>query len=142
MFIILLSLIYNIQSKISSAYPKIDVVKPLYKVYKIDSINNFYIIYAKRERVIYKIVSKKWPLNNCKPIVINIEYAFKLKSRNQTRLLSGINLSAEALDRINCFYYDDTTFICLERDSINDLHSAQNLRGLCFLGCDTTAQKQ
>lgn len=120
-------------NKLSSKTARSIQSPPLYKVYKIDSIHSYYLIYAKRNNIHYKIVSDKSPLGNCKSIMINHEYAFNLQSRNDSRRLSKIKLSPEALMRINCFYYDDSTFICLERDSISDLHSAKNVRGLCFL---------
>jgi hypothetical protein len=34
---------------------------------------------------------------------------------------------------VTCFSFDDSTNICLERDSINDLHYADNIKGLCFI---------
>lgn len=106
--------------------------QPLYKVYKIDSIHNYYLIYAKREDTLYKIVSEKAPKINCKQIQINHQFPFILHGRIADRQASKFRLSPEASLLVNCFSYDDSTSICVERDTINDLYSAENITGLCF----------
>jgi len=101
----------------------------LYKVYKIDSIKNFYLIYAKRKDIPYKIVSEKTHVDNCEPIRVNEKYPFILHSRLSSRKIGNTKIMPGNVD---CFYYGDSTFICLE-DAIYDLHSADNIKGLCFL---------
>jgi len=104
----------------------------LYKVYKIDSIHNFYLIYAKKRDSIYKIVSQKYMDESCNRIRVNNEYQFNLHSSlTNRRIGSDVILPQNSL-LVNCFYYDDSTTICIERDSINDLHYATNVRGLCI----------
>lgn len=117
----------------SSTKTLISQEQSLYKVYKIDSIHSYYLIYARKKDTIYKIVSKKSDLENCNSILINQDYAFRLQGRIASRQASKFRLSPEASLLVNCFSYDDSTSVCLERDSINDLYSAENVRGLCFL---------
>jgi len=100
-----------------------------YRVYKIDSINSFYLIYAKRQDTLYKIVSQKARLTNCEIIQVNKQYPFILHSRLASRKIGN---SPILPGLVNCFYYGDSTSICLEK-SIYDLHSADNIKGLCFL---------
>ena len=102
-----------------------------YKVYKIDSINNWYLIYARKGDSLYKIVSEKRVYENCNKIQINKAYNFILHSRIYPDQLGGITINTIRHDLVTCFSYDDSTIICLERDSINDLHYASNLKGLC-----------
>jgi hypothetical protein len=104
-----------------------------YKVYKIDSINNFYLIYARRSDSLYKIVSKKEGVENCNRIRENGMYDFKLHAHSENRTIGGAKILPQNSLLVNCFSYDDSTKICLERDSINDLHYAENIRGLCFI---------
>jgi hypothetical protein len=103
-----------------------------YRVYKIDSINNYYLIYASKNDSLYKIVSKKETMKNCNRIQKNGEYDFKLHSTLSNRHIGNMDISAKSLPHVNCFYYDEQTYICLERDSINDLFHADNIKGLCF----------
>jgi len=106
----------------------------LYNVYKIDSINNFYLIYAKRGDSIYKIVSKKERNQYCDTIIkTNRKYEFKLHSQSYNPKTGKLDELLENSLLVSCFYYDDSTKICLERDSINDLHYAENIKGLCFI---------
>lgn len=102
----------------------------LYKVYKIDSIKNFYLIYAKRKDTLYKIVSQKAISENCISIRVNQKYPFILHSRLAERARGKIKILPGL---VNCFSYAYDTVICFEGDSINDLHSAENVKGLCFL---------
>lgn len=104
-----------------------------YKVYKIDSINTYYLIYAKKGDSLYKIVSKKKPNKNCEEIKIKISYAFKLRSSLTDFHIGNVLISAKQLTNVNCYTYDDSTKICLERDSINDLYHADNIQGLCYI---------
>ena len=105
----------------------------LYNVYKIDSINSFYLIYARKEKSIYKIVSKKEQNQNCNStIIMNGKYEFKLHSQSYNPKTGKLDELPENSLLVNCFYYDDSTTICLERDSINDLFYGDNIKGLCY----------
>ena len=51
-----------------------------YNVYKIDSINTYYLIYAKKNDSLYNIVSKKEVVKSGNKIQLNSSYAFNLHS--------------------------------------------------------------
>lgn len=104
----------------------------LYTVYRIDSINNYNLIYAKKQDLLYKIVSEKKKNKNCKiKIDLNKEYLFKLHSLlYQDIYINGVNVGGGGW--ANCVKFNDTTNICIEKDSILDLHVAENIKGLCY----------
>lgn len=104
-----------------------------YEVYKIDSINNFYIIYAQNDNIKYKIISEKQVDNSCKKIQLNKEYSFKLISILQQKIQLGDKTFSSADNLlVNCFTFEGNTKICREKD-ISDLHRAENLKGLCLV---------
>lgn len=107
----------------------------LYKVYKIDSINSYFVVYAEKAGGIYKIVSKK-NVDKCKSkIVPDRYYHFELVSIwNQPTMINGVNVSPSITPNVTCLGFDDSTRICIEREnSINDLYEARNLKGLCII---------
>ena len=105
----------------------------LYYVYKIDSVNNFYLIYAKREKSLYKIVSEKSIIDNCKKVEVRKRYYFSLRSlwKQEHTLPDGHITSPSMVPHLTCLTFDSITSICLERPKINDLYLAQNVKGLC-----------
>lgn len=106
----------------------------VFKVYKIDSVNSYYLIYAQKQDSLFKIVSKKDSCLNTKLIEIGEKYAFLLKSIWNTPIqIKGANASPSSVYNVSCVNLDDSTKICLERDSINDVHTASNICGLCFV---------
>ncbi|MFL9485558.1 hypothetical protein ACI6Q2_22445 [Chitinophagaceae bacterium LWZ2-11] len=105
-----------------------------YKVYKIDSVNNYYFIYAKRRDTLYKIVSRKEVVPNCTGIKLNQEYSFILSSLWTKPIVVGnVDVSPSTTPNVTCISLDGVTKVCLERDSINDIFVAKNLRGLCIV---------
>jgi len=105
-----------------------------YRVYKIDSINNYYLIYAKANHTLYKIVSKKEPTASSCKIKTGEKYKFKLHSIwNQDLFINGVNVSPRITPHITCLGFDSITSICIERPLINDLHYADNIRGLFYI---------
>jgi arginine deiminase len=104
-----------------------------YKVYKIDSLNNYYLIYAKRSDSLYKIVSKKITTSKCKQVKVGKSYNFELYSVwNNGVSINGVNIAPGLIPNVECMGFDSVTTICIERDSINDLYIANNLKGLCI----------
>lgn len=77
-----------------------------YTVYKIDSLNNWYIIYGKREKNLYKIISKKEALNNCVPVRIGYSYVFDLQSALKIR---GLEPHPSTLLHTGWLKIDDST---------------------------------
>lgn len=105
-----------------------------YNVYKIDSLNSYYLIYAKRENLLYKIVSKKANCNYEK-IKIDSNYKLKLRPMNIMKLknLPSNDQPMNYLDFIDsCQKLDDSTKVCLER-YMTDLYYVDNMKGLCII---------
>jgi hypothetical protein len=102
-----------------------------YKVYKIDSINNYHLIYANQGRKLFKIIVKKEQVKRGKKIIVNSSYPFHLQSilyANGNALIPGNQIMELSGWRI-----DDSTTIKFEGDSIRDLYNADNIRGLYFI---------
>ena len=105
-----------------------------YEVYKIDSVNSYYLVYAKRNDTLFKIIFRKAYSNTCIDLSVGKIYDLQLYSIwRQPIMVGGENMSPSANPHVNCLGFDDSTRICLERDSINDLSMAENLQGLCLL---------
>lgn len=105
-----------------------------YKVYRIDSINSYYIIYVKKGQTLYKIVSQKKKgerVKNCNKIIINNFYEFHLHSMLFVNGHSSI--PANQKYEISGWRIDDSTTIAFEGDSIRDLYYADNIKGLCIV---------
>lgn len=93
-----------------------------YEIYKIDSIGNYYLIYALKGDSLFKIVSVKETASNCTRIQLGHSYKIKFfPSANEENLidLGGIIIN-------------DSTIIDIERDSILELSFAKNINGLCI----------
>jgi|LakMenEpi03Aug12_release.lakeMendotaPanAssembly.Ray.scaffolds.fasta_scaffold299590_2 hypothetical protein len=106
----------------------------LYKVYKIDSINSYYLVYSVKRDTLYKIVSKKEFNLVGNQVMVGKNYPFQLSSIWTKPIIIGeVNASPSVTPHVTCLSFDDSTKICLEKDSINDIHQASNLRGLYFI---------
>lgn len=117
----------EVSTKGAPSYTQFEDTNAVYKIYKIDSINAWYVIYARNGSYRYKIISRK-----CLPLQgVKIE---KNKSYN-LRLISTRhypNAPSNPLD-IPCFVLDENTPICLEpRKEIYDVHYTKDLKGLYF----------
>jgi hypothetical protein len=131
--IIAVALIGYIGSKAEKNNSLIRELQVAYRVYRIDSINTWYLIYARKGDSLYKIVSKKIEIEGCHKIEVGNHYDFHLHSRIYGYTIAGKKILPQNTLLVNCFSFDDSTNICLERDSINDLHYADNIKGLCFI---------
>lgn len=101
-----------------------------YEVYKIDSINSYYLVYAKKGDSLYKIVSKKEHSINHKKISVNKSYNFILRSMaSKAPTINGIKIKPINYMDVNCFRFDKETNICKE-ERIYDLYFVENLQGL------------
>lgn len=101
-----------------------------YKVYKIDSINNYYLIYANRGKELFKIIVKKERVKRGKKIMVNKFYPFHLQSILSVNGQSII--PANQIMELSGWRIDDSTTIRFEGDSIRDLYHADNIHGLYF----------
>jgi hypothetical protein len=92
-----------------------------YKIIKIDSINKVYLIYAKENESFYKILSLKVSnkLSTAKKIKLNNKYKLNLTSLDVPMYVDGLDFYGEPIQ--------------IERDSIYDLHTVSNLKGLYFI---------
>lgn len=106
-----------------------------YRVYKIDSINTYYVIYATHANAKFKIISKKDYKKCSNKIQVDGQYAFHLHSLWTTpEYINGQDVSLQNTPHITCMTFDDSTKICIDRDSlIYDLFTCDNINGLCFL---------
>ena len=107
---------------------------PGYLITKIDSINNYYIIYATLNGVNHKIVSEKDSslcknkivLDNKYPLNTESIFTVKIKDRDTIRTINNnINIDCITLHNVA---------ICKEYDlGIYDVLKSSNLRGLCII---------
>ncbi len=98
-------------------------LKSNYEVYKIDSINDYYLIYIVRDKERYKAISKKALQSGCDMISLGKTYNLQV-----TEVFGTIG---GGVFKPNCLSVDDRTKVCIE-DSIVDLCYAENLKGLCI----------
>ncbi|WP_330442264.1 hypothetical protein [Flavobacterium sp. C4GT6] len=122
--------IYFILISCKSMERRYTINEAYYNIYKIDSINNYYLIYAKKQDSIYKIVSEKQKISNCKKIALQGNYNLRLRSFSSIApIINSIKIYSPDID---CYYFEEDTDICLERDKgIFELYYCDNLKGLC-----------
>ena len=104
-----------------------------YKIYKIENLNSYYIIYCEKDGEKYKIVSKE---QNDKPIdrhkKIKIGESYNLKLVNYPDYSKDENPLTGFSPLVNCFTFDNNTNICKEQ-GINGLYTSKNLVGLYYI---------
>ena len=92
----------------------------MYKISKIKTVRNYYVIYAISNGITVKIASKKEKVDHCNRIKKNESYPLIL---SKIESLAG--------PEVDCFSFDKKTVICKEPDA--DLYIATNLKGLCII---------
>lgn len=96
-----------------------------FEVVKIDSIDNIYLLYVKRNDSLLKIVSLKQINNNCKKIRIGNYYSLKIKSFFSDNFHQKLDVKG---------FKVSNTIIKLEGNGVLwDLFSSQNLSGQCYI---------
>jgi len=108
-------------------YKQIEIRDNKYEVIKLDSVNQFYLVYLERNDSVFKVLSKKEGTINCQSIQIGKDYDFKLTSwfkpeEIHLRLrMAGVKI--------------ENTYIAIERDSsiVSDLFTTENLIGKCYM---------
>ena len=106
----------------------------LFKINKIDSINNYYLIYSIKENKKYKIVSKKDTTEfvKCKDFLTeNSYYNFELENLIPEVESSNPLENKPTFPILSCYLFDDDTKIC-EEDEMEILYKAKKLKGLCL----------
>ncbi len=104
-----------------------------YMITKIDSIGNYYSVYAMRNDSIFQIASKKSSVKNCNLLQVNGRYQLSLRSMLFVGEKDGINITRATNDLVKCVGVDETTSICFDDDSVQDLFYTDNLNGLCYI---------
>jgi hypothetical protein len=109
-----------------------------YKICKIDSVKNWYIIYAERNDSIFKIVSMKKTENQCEMISVGKRYDLLLRKRLENTLsrygLKLIVMSSFDIQGGTTFDPDTDVYIEYEK-GVFGLYTCSNLYGLCLKLC-------
>lgn len=108
-----------------------------YKIIKIDSISNVYVLSALKSDTLYKILSYNDYSNKCRNIIINNSYRLNLKSvfvRGFTDSTGRkFDITPETVVGLNSFEYHG---VSVSIDNLpnqkRDLFEASNLNGLCI----------
>jgi hypothetical protein len=114
-----------------------------YKIEKIESTNNVYVIYAVRQENKYKIITHKINTCNNKKILVGKRYNLILHSIHENApTIAGLKLVSQ---NVHCFNFgNDTidTYICIEPEKgIYDLYGCENLNGLYIVDDIRTKNK-
>lgn len=114
----------NVESK-KSVVIKSDPNPTKFYIYKLDSIDNLYLIYAKKDKSYYKILSEKMiqPLPGCEKIKLYKNYSLDV--------ISIVPDTSKISIHLDGILYKNTE-ITFEKDSIWDLYKSPQLNGLCF----------
>jgi len=98
----------------------------VYRISKIDSIDNIYLVYAMRNDSIFKVVSKKEQNIQCPQIRPGNNYLLSLESW-------FLPEEFHVKNRITGVKFENI-LITVERDSIvGDIFTTKNLKGLCYI---------
>ncbi|RST27709.1 hypothetical protein [Chryseobacterium lacus] len=106
-----------------------------YTVYKIDSVNNYYLVYLSFERKNYKVVSKKEKVTICKKIKVGDKYNLFSLDRiiNPEDYIPKNVATGSPLEFVpDCIKFDEQTEICRER-GMDNIYKSDNLKGLCYI---------
>ncbi|MFZ4931930.1 hypothetical protein [Chryseobacterium sp. Mn2064] len=106
-----------------------------YVVYKIDSVNNYYLIYLSSEGKSYKIVSKKEEVTKCKKIKLGDKYNFSSLDRiikPEDYIPKNVATGSPLEFVPDCIKFDEQTEICRER-GMDNIYMTKNLAGLCYI---------
>lgn len=109
-----------------------------YLIERIDSINNWYLIYAKKLDTNFKIISSKdvRQMAPGKKIMVGRYYRLILISRKNDDVptIKGIKIKPMNSLDVHCYVYDEQTSICIEQEKkIFDLHRSPNIIGLTYI---------
>ena len=105
-----------------------------FKVYKIDSINNYYLIYVNKKDSLFKIFSDKESVKKCDQIRINVSYDFKLRVFLGNFKIGNTYLKDIPDLNVGGFGVGDSTVIMIEGGLVHHLYYAENIKGLCYFG--------
>jgi hypothetical protein len=106
-----------------------------YSVIKIDSIKNWYVIYASRNDSVFKIVSLKKQTCQCDIISVGKQFHLELQERMENVLSKdGLKLIPMNYADITGLHFDPDTDVFVSKEKgIYGLYTSENLSGLCVL---------
>lgn len=143
-FIYILTVITLFSCSGSKMISQVDISS--YQIKKIKTKKSWYIIYAKKQDSIYKIVveKKKNNIKDYNKIKVGGYYDFELKSRRENiPVIGGVKLkpvnhldvesSTYNKEGTECYKYDKKTEICTEpQNGIFDIYYTSDLIGLYY----------
>lgn len=96
-----------------------------FEIIKIDSIDNIYLLYAKRNDSVLKIVSLKQNDINCNEIKVGNKYNLKIESFFSKNYPQKLDIKG---------FKVSNTIIKLEKNGVIwNLFSSKNFQGLCYI---------
>lgn len=98
--------------------------KGQFEIVKIDSIENTYIVYARRNDSIVKIVSAKETIPSCNSIKKGKFYALKLRSVFSPNFHQKLDIAG--------FKFNGTLIKIKGENTVWDLFITENMKGLCY----------
>lgn len=101
-------------------------IRNSYRIIKIDSIAEVYVVHAIYKKQYFKIVSHKVEPKDSDCEMINVGKKYRLSLKTLFLNKEKLPLSINGLD-----FYGQA--INIEEDSIFDIHAANNLKGLCLI---------
>ncbi len=106
-----------------------------YQICKIDSIKNWYLIYAVRNDSIFKIASMKKTHEECERIIIGKKYNFLLQKRLENVLSSnGLKMLPINYLHIEEQNFNDSTDIFIKyEEGVYGIYTCENLEEICFM---------
>lgn len=97
-----------------------------YKIIKIDSTSNLYILFAKRNDSIFKILSEKVDNSNCDNIIReNKNYSLKIESVFSPNFHEKLEIKS--------YTFKDSKIKLGTDGSVWDLFTSENIESLCYL---------
>ncbi|WP_298753793.1 hypothetical protein [uncultured Psychroserpens sp.] len=111
---------------------KVQESKQNYKVFKVDSIGSFYLIYLNKGNLNYKVISEMQSEKKANELIeVGKEYSLSLSSVfNQKLKIKDKKVRAVPL-MVDCIQFEKNINICKEKElGINDLHYTSDLSGL------------
>lgn len=106
-----------------------------YTVYKIDSINSYYLVYLTYRKNSFKVISKKESSSSCRPIKVGDQFNLFFLDRliKEEDYIPKDFKTISALSFVpDCIKLDDSTEICRDR-GMDNIYLSKSLRGLCYV---------
>ena len=107
------------------------VINKEFKILKIDSIKNIYVIYAEQNDSVYKILSEKEDMCNCLNVELNNTYILSIKSYFGPGVI--IQRLAGARYQGSVIPIKDETD---EKNVLRDLYLSDDIKGKCYIRKD------